>query len=82
MTHQRVETYSVYGGIDDNSLASPKSAILRTSFVTSKFSLEKKRNLIINLLTKSRNKNMQYEIWIVDSTNTNGNFNVKKNITG
>lgn len=62
MTHQRVETYSVYGGIDDNSLASPKSAILRTSFVTSKFSLEKKRNLIINLLTKSRDKNMQYEI--------------------
>jgi hypothetical protein len=37
-----VETYWVYGGIDDNSLASPKSAILITSFVTSKFSAHKK----------------------------------------
>ena len=38
MTHQRVETYSVNGGSDDTSLASPKSAILMISLVTSKFS--------------------------------------------
>lgn len=37
-TYHRVETYWVYGGIDDTSLASPKSAIFKTSFDTSKFS--------------------------------------------
>lgn len=46
ITHHRVETYWVYGGIDDTSLASPKSAILRTSFVTSKFSAQKKTFLL------------------------------------
>jgi hypothetical protein len=36
--NQRVETYSVYGGTDETSLARPKSASFMTSLLTSKFS--------------------------------------------
>ena len=36
--YHRVDTYSVYGGRDRISRASPKSAILITSFDTNKFS--------------------------------------------
>jgi hypothetical protein len=36
--NQRVDTYSVYGGADETSLARPKSASFRTSLLTNRFS--------------------------------------------
>lgn len=37
--NQRVETYSVYGGNDETSLARPKSASFMTSLLTNRFSV-------------------------------------------
>lgn len=65
MTHQRVETYSVYGGIDETSLANPKSATLRTSFVTSKFS---SRGKIVLILVSSTYKEIFQTIYTFEST--------------
>lgn len=53
-THHRVETYSVYGGSEETSRASPKSAIFMTSLLTNKFSEEKfAKNTFVNITVLS-----------------------------
>jgi len=52
-THQRVETYSVKGGSEQSSRASPKSATLMIFLVTSRFS-ECKKNAFMYTSSQSQ----------------------------